>query len=318
MAQIVLGIGTSHSPQLSIRAKDWGLLLKKDETDPRLDYPALLKRAKADIQSELGEEKFRERDEACQKAIAHLGETLNKAKVNVVVAFGDDQHEQFGDDNMPTFAIYHGKSIPVVRDSGIRPSGWKDAERRGWEATAEEYPNDEELASHLIRQLVNEEFDIARCNRLRKEIGVGHAFSFLYRRVVPGSRIPMVPVMVNTYYPPNQPTPRRCYAFGQAVRRAIESWAGDKRVALMASGGLSHVVIDEEIDQMTIEGLKNKNPEMLFRLPRERLNGGTSEILNWVALAGAMEERELKYLEYVTTYRSPAGTGCGMGFAYWT
>jgi hypothetical protein len=294
------------------------LLLKKDETDPRLDYPALLKRAKADIQSELGEEKFRERDEACQKAIAHLGETLNKAKVNVVVAFGDDQHEQFGDDNMPTFAIYHGKSIPVVRDSGIRPSGWKDAERRGWEATAEEYPNDEELASHLIRQLVNEEFDIARCNRLRKEIGVGHAFSFLYRRVVPGSRIPMVPVMVNTYYPPNQPTPRRCYAFGQAVRRAIESWAGDKRVALMASGGLSHVVIDEEIDQMTIEGLKNKNPEMLFRLPRERLNGGTSEILNWVALAGAMEERELKYLEYVTTYRSPAGTGCGMGFAYWT
>jgi aromatic ring-opening dioxygenase LigB subunit len=128
----------------------------------------------------------------------------------------------------------------------------------------------------------------------------------------------MVPVMVNTYYPPNQPTPRRCYAFGQAVRRAIESWAGDKRVALMASGGLSHVVIDEEIDQMTIEGLKNKNPEMLFRLPRERLNGGTSEILNWVALAGAMEERELKYLEYVTTYRSPAGTGCGMGFAYWT
>jgi hypothetical protein len=52
-------------------------------------------------------------------------------------------------------------------------------------------------------------------------------------------------------------------------------------------------------------------------LPRERLWGGTSEILNWVALAGAMEDRDLKYLEYVTTYRSPAATGCGMGFAYW-
>jgi hypothetical protein len=58
----------------------------------------------------------------------------------------------------------------------------------------------------------------------------------------------MVPVMVNTYYPPNQPTPKRCYAFGQAVRKAIESWDSNKRVALMASGGLSHVVIDEEID----------------------------------------------------------------------
>jgi len=134
---------------------------------------------------------------------------------------------------------------------------------------------------------------------------------------LPGSKVPMVPVMVNTYFPPNQPTPKRCYAFGQAVRKAIESWPGDARVALLASGGLSHVVIDEEIDAMTIDGLKNKKPEVLYRLPRERLRGGTSEILNWVALAGAMEDRELKYFDYVTTYRSPAGTGCGMGFAYW-
>jgi hypothetical protein len=234
------------------------------------------------------------------------------------VVFGDDQQEQFGDDNMPTFAIYHGKSVPVVRDSGLRPSGWKDAERRGWADTADEYSNDEGLANHLIKALNNEEFDIARCNRLRKEIGVGHAFSFLYRRLLPGGNVPMVPVMVNTYYPPNQPTPKRCYAFGRAVRRAIDAWPNDKRVALVASGGLSHVVIDEEIDAMTIEGLKNKKPEVLFSLPRERLRGGTSEILNWVALAGAMENRDLKYLEYVTTYRSPAATGCGMGFAYWT
>ena len=72
-----------------------------------------------------------------------------------------------------------------------------------------------------------------------------------------------------------------------------------------------------EIDAMVIEGLKNKKPEVLFQLPRQKLRGGTSEILNWVALAGAMEDRELKYFEYVTTYRSPAATGCGMGFAYW-
>lgn len=318
MAQVVIGIGTSHSPQLSIRAKDWAYLLKKDETDPRLDYPALVKRAKPGLEKELTPDKFEERDQACLKAVGKLGDALRASNADVVVIFGDDQHEQFGDDNMPTFAIYHGKSIPVVRDSGLRPSGWKEAERRGWVETADEYANQDDLANHLISALIDEEFDVARSNRLRKEIGVGHAFSFLYRRVLPGGKIPMVPVMVNTYYPPNQPTPKRCYAFGQAVRRAIESWKSDKRVALMASGGLSHVVIDEEIDAMTIDGLKNKKPETLFRLPRERLWGGTSEILNWVALAGAMEDRELKYLEYVTTYRSPAATGCGMGFAYWT
>jgi len=317
MAKIVLGIGTSHSPQLSVRATDWQVLREKDEHDPRLDYQSLIQRAKPNLESELTAEKFRQRDEACQKAIKTLGDTLRKVNPDVVVVFGDDQHEQFQDDNMPTFAIYHGKSLPVVTHTGRNSAAWKSAEERGWATTAPEYEAGQSLADHLIRSLVDAEFDIARCNKLRPEIGVGHAFSFLYRRVLPGGMLPMVPVMVNTYYPPNQPTPKRCYAFGQAVRQAVESWDSDKRVAIMASGGLSHVVIDEEIDQITIDGLQSKKPETLWRLPRERLWGGTSEILNWVALAGAVESMELKYLEYVTTYRSPAATGCGMGFAYW-
>jgi hypothetical protein len=317
MAKIVICIGTSHSPQLSVRAQDWAVLRDKDEHDPRLDYPGLLKRAKRGLESELTPEKFRQRDEACQTAIKTLGDALNASKADVAVVFGDDQQEQFHDDNMPTFAIYHGKTLPVVTHTGRNPAAWKHAEERRWAKTAPEYETNSELANHLIRSLVNDEFDIARCNKLRPEIGVGHAFSFLYRRVLPGGKLPMVPVMVNTYYPPNQPTPRRCYAFGQAVRRAVESWECDMRVAVMASGGLSHVVIDEEIDRMTIDGLKQKKPEMLWQLPREKLWGGTSEILNWVALAGVVESMDLKYLEYVTTYRSPAATGCGMGFAYW-
>jgi len=317
MADIVIGIGTSHSPQLSVRASDWQVLREKDETDPRLDYQKLLERAKPGLDAELTTEKFRQRDEACLAAVKVLGDALQKSKADVAVIFGDDQHEQFNDENMPTFAIYHGKSLPVVTHTGRSPAAWKHAEERGWAATEREYETEPQLAEHLIRALTDAEFDIARCNKLRPEVGVGHAFSFLYRRVLPGGKLPMVPVMVNTYYPPNQPTPKRCYAFGQAVRKAIESWDSNKRVALMASGGLSHVVIDEEIDAITIDGLKNKKPELLFRLPRERLWGGTSEILNWVALGGAMENRDLKYFEYVTTYRSPAATGCGMGFAYW-
>jgi len=318
MAQIVLGIGTSHSPQLSVRAAKWQLLREKDEQDPRLDYTALLQRAKQGLDAELTAEKFHERDEACRKAIETLGAALRQAAADVVVIFGDDQQEQFHDDNMPAFAIYHGKSVPVIKDSGLRPARWKEAERTGWAETAGEYDTAQDLAEHLIQSLVTDEFDIARCNKLRPEVGVGHAFSFLYRRILPGGKLPMVPVMVNTYYPPNQPTPKRCWAFGQAVRRAIESWDAGKRVAVMASGGLSHVIIDEEIDGIVIDALRRKDREALWRLPREKLRGGTSEILNWVALAGLAEPMELKYLEYVTTYRSPAATGCGMAFAYWT
>ena len=318
MAKIVLGLGTSHSPQLSVPAAMWDVMRQKDEVDPRLDYKALVAKAKPGLDAELTPEKFQTRDAACQTAIKTLGDTLRKANPDVVVVFGDDQHEQFYDDNMPTFAIYHGKSLPVVKHTGRNTTGWKLAEEKGWAETAPEYETDSDLADHLISALVDSEFDVTRSNKLRPEIGVGHAFSFLYRRILPGGKLPMVPVMVNTYYPPNQPTPKRCYALGQAIRKAIESWDSNKRVALMASGGLSHVVIDEEIDQMVLEGLRKKNSEILWRLPRERLWGGTSEILNWVALAGAVESMKLDYLEYVTTYRSPAATGCGMGFASWT
>ncbi len=317
MAKVVLGMATSHSPQLSVHVDQWSLLREKDEQDPRLYYQDLLRRAKPDIHEEITPDKMRRRYEACQKAIGVLGGVLREAKADVIVVFGDDQHEQFYDDNMPTFALYHGQSLPVVKHTGRNPAGWKTAEERGWAETAEEYRAASELAEHLIGSLVSEEFDVARCDRLRKEIGVGHAFSFLYRRIWPGGALPMVPVMVNTYYPPNQPTPKRCYAFGQAVRKAIESWDSDQRVAVMASGGLSHVIIDEELDQLTVDALTKKDRDRLWRLPGEKFRGGTSEILNWVALAGAVEAMEMKLVDYVPTYCSPAATGCGMAFAYW-
>jgi 3-O-methylgallate 3,4-dioxygenase len=69
MAKIVLGIGTSHSPQLSVRASDWAVLREKDEHDPRLDYQNLLQRAKPNLDRELTTEKFRQRDERARKRL---------------------------------------------------------------------------------------------------------------------------------------------------------------------------------------------------------------------------------------------------------
>jgi 3-O-methylgallate 3,4-dioxygenase len=53
----------------------------------------------------------------------------------------------------------------------------------------------------------------------------------------------------------------------------------------------------------------------LRNLPRNKLNAGSSEILNWVALAGASEHLDLDWFEYVPGYRTPAGTGTGLSFA---
>jgi hypothetical protein len=318
MARVVLGVGSSHSPQVSVPWHKWHLLREKDETDKRLDYRSLLRRAGHDMDSQLTERCWQERGEAVERAVVALRREIQRAEPDVVVIFGDDQHEQFLDDNLPMLAIYHGRELPVAgRHARGNPSAWKSFEEGVWAETRPTYRAGSELAEHLIAGLAEAEFDVARTNRLRESVGVGHAFAFLYRRLLPGTEVPVVPVMVNTYYPPNQPTSGRCYALGQAVRRAIETWQTDARVAVMASGGLSHVIMDEPLDRQVIDALERKDVQALRCLPRKQLVGGTSEILNWVAVAGVMESEPMHLIDYVPGYRSPAATGCGMAFAYW-
>jgi 3-O-methylgallate 3,4-dioxygenase len=112
---------------------------------------------------------------------------------------------------------------------------------------------------------------------------------------------------------------QRCYEFGKSIVRAIQSWSSDARVALIASGGLSHFVIDEEVDRIVLDALRSADITELAQLPEPIFQSGTSEIKNWVPLAGAMAELGLPMtlVDYVPCYRSEAGTGNGMGFVYW-
>jgi AmmeMemoRadiSam system protein B len=147
---------------------------------------------------------------------------------------------------------------------------------------------------------------------------MGHAFSFVYRRILNNRPIPTVPIMLNTYYPPNQPSAERCYALGKALRQAIDDWHSDARVAIIASGGLSHFVLDEDLDRKIIKAMRSKDEKQLTSLPSQRLKAGTSEIRNWITTAGATEHLQMNLIDYVPCYRSAAGTGVGMAFATWS
>lgn len=326
MAKIVLGLATSHAPQLNVPASQWSVFLQKDQTDPRIDYQALLRRARPGIEAELTPERMKAHEAACEKGIDELRSALRLTSPDVIVALGDDQHEQFLDDNMPMFCVYYGDTLPVgTRDGRQRGDAaltgmsraYQAAERFPLPAGRTEFPAHPSFALHLIQHLVDEGFDLTVSNQLKAEVGLGHAFTFVYRRLLPDDPKPMVPIMINTFYPPNQAPPRRCYALGQALRRAIESWEVDLRVAVVASGGLSHVIIDEELDRRVLDAMVEKDAQALCSLPEDRLTLGTSEIRNWIAIAGAMEPMEMLMAHYVPCYRTPAGTGCGMGFAYW-
>lgn len=303
MADIVLGIGTSHTPQISADWREWPNLGKQDKASPFIPE---------DLDEQLKPETHEKRWAVVQKDIKILGDKLRSASLDAVVIFGDDQHEQFHDDNMPAIAIYHGEKADVRHRQ--RPAGFPTIR---FEETKPDYPVEVDLATHLVTSLTDQEFDVTRANQLKAERGIGHAFSFLYQRLWPECDVPIVPIMINTYYPPNAPTPKRCWNLGLAVSKAIEAWGPGKRVAVMASGGLSHIMMDEEVDYQTLDGLQKNEPELLWSLPRERLVGGTSEILNWVAVGAATQHLKMNLLDYIPGYRSLPSTGCAMTFAYW-
>jgi len=305
MAEVVLGIGHSHTPQISVEPDAWPRLGRTDAVSPHIPE---------NLDAQLEVECFREKHARVQGAIKQLGQIVRGANLDAIVIFGDDQHEQFTDDNMPSVAIYHGETVEVHERTARPGSNFPELHL---EKTASEYPNSASLANHLISSLTEQEFDITRCARLREGKGIGHAFSFLYQRLWPECDVPIVPVMINTYFPPNHPTPRRCHNLGRAIREAVGSWDGGKRVGVMASGGLSHIMIDEEVDQLALNALKAKDVSGLYALPRDLLVGGTSEILNWVALDGAVGPLPMTLIDYIPGYRSKPSTGCAMAFAYW-
>src|SRR5581483_10869662 len=142
------------------------------------------------------------------------------------------------------------------------------------------YPTDGSLARHLMQYLVDDGFDLACAFQSRPGANLDEAFTLLQRIYDPAASVAYVPFAISRYLP-NQATPRRCYQLGNALRRAVEAWDVDRRVVIMASGGLSHQIIDEALDRSVIDALVSSDSEALCSVSRERLNGapGTLESL---------------------------------------
>lgn len=329
MAEIVLGIASSHTPQLSSGVDFWPDHAERDRRNPWLlgkdaefhTYDELLAMADPGICEELAEDVWDAKYQRCQQAIAALAKRLAGAQPDVAVVIGDDQRELFRDDGIPVFACFAGDELLDVPPAGEvlerMPAGIRAASWAAHAAHTETHRVHSELSRHLVQQLTDADFDITLFSEQPSGRSLGHAFTFPRYRLGLPAGTPIVPVFVNTYYPPNVPSAGRCYALGQAIRRAIESWPTGARVAVIASGGLSHFVVDEDLDRRVLTAIKGNDCRFLGSLSRAQLRSGTSEILNWVAAAGSLESLEATVIDYVPGYRSPAGTGAGMGFVQW-
>jgi 3-O-methylgallate 3,4-dioxygenase len=314
----VLGLATSHAPSLHTGPEGWDGG-KRDMSSPMgggmkmdIDIEAMIEERKSWIDKELTFEVRKERFESCWRAINTLGEVYQEASPDVFVLVGDDTHEVFmPEDHIPAIDVFWGETLPYLP----HPSRLK-----GQQPTARDLQGQPDLGGHIVESLLADEFDISSTRNLPEGRYIGHAFDFVYGCVLGNEVGPHVPIWLNTYYPPNQPSLKRCHDLGRGLRRAIESWDSDKTVAVMATGGMSHLILDEELDRTILAAMKDKDEKRLTTTyPDSLFTYGTSEIRNWTVLAGAMADSDasMELLAYEPMYRSPAGTGCGCAFAYW-
>lgn len=329
MAELVLGLGTSHSPQMSSGTGYWEGHAGRDrantflvDTDGEVrSYHELEAKAPPSLVEQLAPQVWEAKWERVQAAIDELVKRLADAAPDVVVIVGDDQHELFGEDGNPAIGLFLGDEL---WDAGLgeeeRAKLPPDILPAQWAAHADDrdcYPTARDLSAHLAESLTVAGFDISVFSVQGADRTLGHAFTFPRRRLQLAADVPLVPIALNAYYPPNVPPPGRCWALGRALRRGLEEWTGGERIALVASGGLSHFVIHEELDHRVLQALGAGDGTAIAELPRNVLRSGSSEILNWLVVGGALADWDFDVIDYVPAYRSPAGTGVGMAFATW-
>ncbi len=330
MARIVLGIASSHTPLLAMGAQHWEQRAAADLANPQLNlsdgrllsYPQLLAEVGPRYADMVTPQILQEKAQRCQAALDRLGDALAAAAPDLVIIVGDDQRELYGASNQPALAVFHGASITMSdKLRKDQPPPWMRELGQGYLMDDNHViPGAPEWGLELIRGLIDEEFDVASSAAVDdpKVAGFGHAFGFIVKRLFRGRAIPVVPVLLNTYYGPNVPSARRCFDLGEAIRRVVERSPREARVAVIGSGGLSHFVVDETLDRGVLRAIETGDAAALRAIPRAALNSGSSEILNWVVTAGAMSATPMAWMDYQPLYRTPAGTGVGAGFVVWS
>lgn len=330
MAEIVLGIGTSHSPLLAIEPKLWAERAKDDYRKQELyladgrvvSYDQLAEEVGGRHADAATPENFEKQALQAQQALDRLARAIAEANLDALVIIGDDQEELFSKAHMPAIAIYNGSEMvthPKNEVSPNLPTWYQEANKGYMMDTVHRHPVAVDLANALIDGFIEAGVDIAVASEVRDphQAGFGHAYGFVIDRLCGDRQIPVLPILLNTYFPPNVPRPSRCYEIGEIIGRVLTAQPGNDRVGIVASGGLTHFAVDEELDRRTIRALETGDADTLRALPPLGLRSGNSEILNWVMAAGALTGLTVTDSEYIPVHRTPAGTGIGLAFLVW-
>lgn len=222
-----------------------------------------------------------------------LSKALDAAAPDVTLLISAEHVNKFFIDNMPAFCIGAFDTFDGPVEARVRDVGYPY--RR--------VPSHLAFARYLVERGLDEGVDWA----VTESWDVDHGMMVPLHKLDPEGRHRIVPVFVNCAAPP-LPSPRRCYAVGQWLSDAIARWDSDKRVGIIATGGLSHSVgslqqgfIDEAFDRRFLEAFCAGDGKWLAALSHEEIaatGSATGEIRSWVMLAGAFAGRRAECVFY--------------------
>jgi protocatechuate 4,5-dioxygenase beta chain len=229
---------------------------------------------------------------------------IAQERPDVVVLVYNDHASAISLEMIPTFALGCAETFsPADEGFGPRPV-----------PVVEGHPD---LAWHLAESLILDEFDITILNKLDVDHGLTVPLSLMFGQPEAWP-VKVIPLAVNVVqYPP--PTGNRCYALGEAIRRAVQSYGEDLSVQVWGTGGMSHQLqgpraglINKEFDAAYLDKL-TADPEALRRMPHiEYLREAGSEgieMVMWLIMRGALGEaaKELYRFYHVPASNTAVG-----------
>ncbi|HSE92179.1 MAG TPA: hypothetical protein VLF19_02655 [Methylomirabilota bacterium] len=205
-------------------------------------------------------------------AFARIKRRLAALRLDAIAMVGGDHVEAFFLNAVPALAVYAGREC----------AGTFGRYRY-------RFPIHEPLARAVVEQGIERGFDLL----YTQDAPLDYAFFVPLHFSMPDPPVPIVPLHVNVYLPP-QPTPRRCYDWGRALGDILGH--RPERIALVASGGMSHypgtdryASPDFEWDRQILERLREGRGRDLASLTGEELDkAGNVELRTWITVLGAV------------------------------
>jgi len=198
MANIVLGLTTSHTPLFTLNSDDWRLRAEPDRADPRLNLSDGRRMRYEELLAEVGpkyaeasrQEELVRKAALCEAALDRLANALEAARPDLVLVVGDDQGELFSPSNQPAIAICHNQTLITSDIFGREGSpDWVLKAGNGYLINARHaLPGHAAYALSLIHGLVDHGVDVTAVADSGQDVkaGLGHAFGFIVQRLFRG------------------------------------------------------------------------------------------------------------------------------------